>query len=133
MSEPEDTGLLTATARNALYHFRDLPRALALVWSATRGWTLAWLILLVTQGMLPVTTVYLARALVDRLSATLGDGVTWNSSRPLLTLAALLACSVLILECLRGITVWVRIAQAEHLKEHIAELIQRQCLAADLA
>lgn len=44
-----------------------LPRAIALVWQAARPWRLAWLVLLLLQGLLPVATVYLTRLVVDSL------------------------------------------------------------------
>ena len=50
-----------------------LPRALALVWSAARYWTVAWGVLLVVQGLLPVATVYLTRQVVDRLAQAVGS------------------------------------------------------------
>src|SRR5437879_5578531 len=103
----ESPSLLTATIRSAFARFRGLPRALILVWSAARGWTLAWLGLLATQGLLPVALVYLTRSLVDRLAAAIGVGATWDSLRPLLVLAALLAATILLIDLLRGITGWV--------------------------
>jgi ATP-binding cassette subfamily B protein len=116
--------------RAQLPHF---PRALALVWAAARGWTLAWLVLLVIQGTLPVVTVYLTRALVDRLATALGTGATWPSLRPLVVLAGLLALTLLVIDLLRGLSGWVRTAQAEYLNDAITALIHRQSLAADLA
>ena len=63
---------LITTIRCAVARFRGLPQALIMVWSAARGWTTAWLVLLATQGLLPIVTVYLTRALVDRLAAAIG-------------------------------------------------------------
>jgi ATP-binding cassette subfamily B protein len=125
--------LLKTTIRTAAARFRRLPPALLLVWSAARGWTLAWLGLLLTQGLLPVATVYLTRALVDALAAVIGAGGTWISLRPLVVLASLLAGTILLIDLLRGITNWVRTAQAELLTDHVTGLIHRQSLAADLA
>jgi ATP-binding cassette subfamily B protein len=124
---------LSATVQIAFARFRELPRALTLVWSAARAWTLAWLVLLVVQGLLPVVTVYLTRALVDRLASAVGAGATWSSLRPILIPAALAGATLLILELLEGIAGWVRTAQAEYLKDHVTELIQRTSLNADLA
>jgi ATP-binding cassette subfamily B protein len=53
--------------------FRQLPagrRALALVWGAARGWTMAWGILLVGQGLIPAGLTLLRRALVNRLATS---------------------------------------------------------------
>jgi ATP-binding cassette subfamily B protein len=124
---------LAATIRSAATRFRELPRALRLVWSAARGWTLAWLALLSAQGLLPVATVYQTRALVDRLAAAVGGGASWSTLRPIAISAALLAATLLAIDLLRGVTGWVRTVQADLLKEHVTDLIQRQSLAADLA
>jgi ATP-binding cassette subfamily B protein len=131
MAETPD--ILTATIRRALVRFRELPRALGLIWSAAQGWTLAWLVLLVAQGLLPVATVSLTRILVDRIARLLGAGAAWPTLRPLIVPAALLAGSLLLLDLLRGVTGWIRTAQAESLRDHVTGLIQRQSLAADLA
>ena len=89
--------------------------------------------LLLTQGLLPVAVVYLTRSMVDRLAAAIGAGATWDSLRPLAVLAALLAGTILLIDLLRGVTGWVRTAQAELLTDHVTNLIHRQSLAADLA
>ncbi|RPI08895.1 MAG: hypothetical protein EHM65_09745 [Acidobacteriales bacterium] len=46
-----------------------LPPALRLVWDAAGRWTLAWIALLVVQGLLPLATVWLTRSPVDGLVA----------------------------------------------------------------
>jgi ATP-binding cassette subfamily B protein len=124
---------LTPRLRKLLAQLPYLPRALALVWSAARGWTLAWVVLLVIQGLLPVATVYLSRTLVNRLAAAVGRGADWASVRPLAVPAALLGATLLLIDVLRGLTGWVRTAQAEFLNDHVTERIHRQSLAADLA
>ena len=60
-------GLLATKLRGAAGQARYLPRALRLVWAASRRWTLLWIGLLVAQGLLPVAVVYLTRELVDNL------------------------------------------------------------------
>jgi ATP-binding cassette subfamily B protein len=104
-----------------------------LLWSAAQGWALAWLILLIVQALLPVASVYLTRALVDRLVAAVGDGPTWSSLRPFVILAALLAGLVLLQDLLRGVTGWLRTAQAEWFTNYVNSLIHRQLLSADMA
>src|SRR3954471_13187318 len=99
----DSPSLLTTTIRSALARFRELPKALILVWVAARGWTLAWLLLLVVRGLLPVATGYLTRSLVDRLATAVGAGTNWSSLRPLVILATLLAGLAILLDVLRGI------------------------------
>ena len=67
-----------------------LPQILALIWSATRGWSVLWGVLLVVQGLLPVVTVHVIRMLVDQLVEAVGAGGSWQTVRPTLVLVALM-------------------------------------------
>jgi ATP-binding cassette subfamily B protein len=58
-----------------------LPSTLALVWRATRGWTAAWICLLLAQGVLPVAVVYLTRPLVDGIVAAANSHGEWTRVR----------------------------------------------------
>ena len=109
-----------------------LPQAFALVWAAARRWTVAWAIMLVLQGLLPVATVYLTRALVDSLVASVEAGGSWQELRPTLILVALMAAIMLLLELLRSVTSWVRTAQSELVQDHISHLIHHQAISLDL-
>lgn len=119
--------------RKALEHLPYLPRTLALVWRAARGWTTAWAVLLALQGLLPIATVYLTRSVVNRaviVFQTHGDS---SALRAALVPAALLAAVLLLAEILRSASTWIRTAQAELIQDHIGALIHRQSIAADLA
>lgn len=54
-----------------------LPRTIQLIWRAAHYWMLAWGVLLLGQGLLPVVSVYLTRAQIDALQAALQGGITW--------------------------------------------------------
>lgn len=110
-----------------------VPRALRLVWSSSRGWTLAWGILLVFQGLLPVAIVYLTRALVNSLMAAVASDGTWPTVRPTLVLALAMAGAMLLTEVLRGVTDWIRSTQAEFVRDHIVDLIHEKSTTVDLA
>src|SRR5215212_8942295 len=94
--------------KDAFAQLRYLPRAFALIWAAARHWTLAWASLLVFQGLLPVATVYLTRLLVDSLVAAMGARGSWESVRPTLILAGLMAVTMVLAEVLQGATQWIR-------------------------
>src|SRR5215204_610043 len=110
-----------------------LPRALALVWAAARRWTVAWVALLILQGVLPVANVYLVKLLVDRLTSAAGSVGSRQDARPLLMLAGLVAGTVLLAELLRSVASWVRTAQAELVRDHIGGIIHTQSVGVDLA
>src|SRR5687768_2951900 len=92
--------LLTARFQRALAQLPYLPQTLTLVWAAAGRWTLAWPVLLVVQGLLPVATVYLTRSVVDSLVAALGAGGSWESIRPILLLVALMGGIMLMIDLL---------------------------------
>ncbi len=110
-----------------------LPSALRIVWQAAPRYTILWAILLVMQGLLPVATVYLTRAVVDALAAAL----TTSANRALLVQAllgvALLALVMLVAELLQGVNRWVQTAQAEHVTDHVKRLIHNKAVALDLS
>ena len=110
-----------------------LPRTAALVWHATRGWTAAWVCLLVVQGVLPVAVVYLTRPLVDGVLAAASSHGEWTRVRHVLLLATAMATVVLLVEVLRSVTGWVRTAQSELLQDQITDLIHQKSVDADLA
>src|SRR5262245_36984655 len=106
-----------------------LPRAIRLVWGATRAWTAAWASLLLIQGLLPAATVYLTKPLVDSLVAAVksgGDSGSIDALRPVLWWGGLMAALMLLSEVLREGTAWIHRNQSELLQDHIAELIHCQ-------
>ena len=48
---------------------RYLPRTGKLIWEATRGWSVAWVAILVLLGLSPLATVTLTKRLVDSIVA----------------------------------------------------------------
>ena len=109
-----------------------LPRALKLAWAAARLWTALWAALLVLQGLLPVSSVYLTRPLVNRILAAIKAGGTWESIRPAVAIGVLIAAIALLSEILRSATVWVRTHQSELVQDYITALIQRKSAEIDL-
>ena len=123
--------ILSSKLRKALAQLPNLPRALALVWEVARPWTIAWVALLILQGLLPVATVYLTKLVVDSIVRSLRNG--GSNMRPVLVLLLLLGGVLLLMEIVRGGINWVRTVQAELLQDHITELIHEKSVTADLA
>ncbi len=119
--------------RQVIVQLSYLPRTLRLIWSAAPGWTLAWISLLIVQGLIPVVLVSLTRLLVDGVVAIRDTAGSLEKAGPVLFLAVLMATVVLLAEFLQGTSEWIRTAQSELIQEHISALIQRKSLAVDLA
>jgi len=119
--------------RKASAALPHLPRGLALIWTATRGWGIAWAVLLVAQGLLPVAAVMLTRLLVDRLAAAIGRRGDWPQMRAILFLAVAVAAAALLAEALRSASAWVRAVQSELVRDHVGALILEKSATVDLA
>jgi ATP-binding cassette, subfamily B, bacterial len=112
---------------------RHLLRALVMVWEAAHLWTVLWLVLLIVQGLLPVVTVYLTRALVNTLAAALLAEPSWDSFKSVLPFAVAMAVVLLLTELFGYAAGFVRSVQGEMVRDHISGLIHKQSVAADLA
>ena len=130
---PESLQILTAKLRKALAQLPNLPKALALVWQVARPWTIAWMILLVVQGILPAAVVYLTKLVVDGVVRTIKAGGSAADIRAVLILVAALAAVMLLMEVARSMINWIRTVQAELLQDHINGLIHGKSVTADLA
>jgi ATP-binding cassette subfamily B protein len=129
----ETVQVLYAKLRTLVAQLSYLPRTLTLVWRATARWTVAWIVLLVLQGLLPVAVVFLTRPLVDGILAAAGSHGDWTQVSRALLLAAGMGAVLLVTEVLRTLTGWVRTAQSELLQDYITDLIQQKSIEADLA
>jgi len=107
---PKTNSLIASKLEKVRTQLPYLPRALNLVWTAARGWTVAWITLLVIQGVLPVAIVTLTKVLVDSLVAAVDAGGAWDAVRGPLLLALIMAGLLLITELLRAPTRFVRTA-----------------------
>ncbi len=125
--------ILTEKMRKVLAQLPYLPRTLGLMWNVAKPWTIAWIILLVVEGVLPAASVYLTKLVVDGLVKALKNGGSWPDVRAVLVLVAVLAGFMLLLEVVHGAIGWIRTVQAELLKDHITGLIHAKSASMDLA
>src|SRR5262245_16857153 len=126
-------GYLSAKLRKAMAQLPNLPRALQLVWRAARPWTIAWITLLVVQGLLPAATVYLTKFVVDSVVFAVKAGALGADVRKVLILVGVFAGVMLLVEIARSTINWIRTVQAELLQDHINQLIHEKSANADLA
>lgn len=129
----EISDLLRARLRAVSAHRRHLLRTFDLIWHASRGWTLAWVGLLVIQGLLPAVVILLARQLVDRFTPALQAHGSWDSIEPVVFLAGAMAGVLVISEILHGLASWVRMTQAELVRDYLSALIHKKAVEVDLA
>ncbi len=108
-------------------------RVFGLIWTAARGWMVAWGILLAVQGLMPVALVYLTKPLVDGLQATVGRGTTWESVRPVLVVALGIGSILLLTELFKVCLEWIGTAQSELIQDHITDLVHAKSASVDLA
>jgi ATP-binding cassette subfamily B protein len=130
---PSSLNLIAAKLRRALSLLPYLPRTLGLVWNAAPGWTVAWVVLLAVQGLLPVATVTLTRSVVDSLVPIVRRGATWEAVWPTLLPLGLMAAVLLLGGALRSAAGWVRASLSELVQDHIRSLIHRKSVEVDLA
>ena len=108
---------------------RQLPagrRALSLVFGAARGWTVAWGLLLIGQGMIPAALALLLRTLINRLVAS----HSWAAvTLPALGIAGLWMVGQIFSSTLS----WVRAVPGELVQDEVHRLIHEQALHLDLA
>lgn len=124
---------VSAKLPKALAQLPNLPRAFGLVWRVAKPWTIAWVVLLVIQGLLPAATVYLTKLVVDSVVYAINTGALWPDVRKVLILVAALAGIMLVMEVARSAINWIRTIQAELLQDHIHALIHEKSVNADLA
>ncbi len=124
---------LTDKVHSALEQLFNLPRTFTLIWAATRGWTLASIILLIVQGLLPAIAVYLTRLLVDSLVAAIKAGASWENLQIVLVPAGLMAGVLLFTELIQGALNWIRTIQAELVQDYFSALIHEKAITLDLA
>ena len=110
-----------------------LPKAFALAWEASRLWMVAWALFLVIQGVLPTATVLLTKTLVDMLASTLTTTIGGKGFGLVSGIMGLLFFVLLLGQALRSATTWVRTAQAELMRDHIHDLLQKQAVRLDLS
>jgi ATP-binding cassette subfamily B protein len=110
-----------------------LGRGLRLIWRAAPRWTLAWAILLILQGVLPVAIVYLTRALVDSLVVVVENWPDQEALSRTLIFIALMAIVLVIREVLRSTSSQVRTAQSELVRDYISGLVHQKSMEIDLA
>jgi ATP-binding cassette subfamily B protein len=117
----------------ALHQFPHYLRALSLIWEAAHGLTIAWTVLLILQGLLPIASIYLTKLVVDSFVNVVKNGVSWATLQPLVIEVILFAAIFILTELFQSLLEWIRAAQSEYVQDYITGLIHEKSIEVDLA
>jgi ATP-binding cassette, subfamily B, bacterial len=101
------------------------------VWTASRYWAIAWMLLLLVQGLLPAVSISLTPQAINALVEVSGSGTSAANIQKVLTPVALMAAIMVSSELLNSVAEWVRMAQSELVHDYVNNLIQKQSVAVD--
>ena len=105
-------------------------RSFSLIWSSVPGYTAAWAILLIVQGLLPGATVYFSKLAIDSFVAS-KNSRSFVDLEHTVWLFALTGITLLAADSLRYVTDWVRSAQAEHFSDTLKSLVHSKAVEVD--
>src|SRR4028119_1367064 len=109
-----------------------LRRALDLVWQSAPGWTLASIVLLVLQGILPLVSLYLTKLMVDAVSTgltTSDKAAALGQVMMLVVLAGVVALAGNLCSSLVGL---VSVAQTQLVTDHVHSILHAKSVEVDL-
>ena len=119
--------------RSFVEQLHYVPRAFKLVWSAARKWTIAWLVLLIVQSILPVVSVILTRTFINGIVGAVKT--QWDAAQIQAVLVPFVLLVVLMLanRILNSVSAWVRTGQAELVRDYLSGIVQAQASRLDMA
>src|SRR5687768_1592869 len=124
---------ITLLTQNPTLKIAYLGRVYRLIWAAAGRWTLAWAILLVVQGLLPVGLVYLTKPLVDGVQAAVGDGVSWVALQPVIIVAVAIGGILLLTGLIKVAVEWISAAQSELVQDYLSDVLHAKSTSVDFA
>jgi len=119
------------TLNKVTNHVVQLGRAVRLVWMSAPGWTAAQIALVVSQGLVPLATLYIMKHLVDAVS--LGQSASGASLQPVLVWILLAFGMAVFSAVLRSLGEVVGKAQAIQVTDAVSDILHAQSVAVDLS
>ncbi len=104
-----------------------------LVWEASPGYMAGWIVLLLSQGILPVVVAYLTKFAIDGVIAAKNSGGDWPHVINALWLLGTLCVLTLLADLIQNAGTWLRTAQAESFADFMADKIHKKSTEIDLA
>jgi len=111
----------------------NLPRAVRLIWSAGRSWTIAQILLLMVRGAIPASLMYLTKVFVDAVVLAVNENGNFENIYRVIWIAVIFGSAILLSEILGSVIQMIYAAQGERLTDHIFGMIHEKSVMADLA
>ncbi|MBW4418207.1 MAG: ABC transporter ATP-binding protein/permease [Myxacorys californica WJT36-NPBG1] len=110
---------------------RFLP-ALRLVWKAAPSWTVARILLLIIQGILPLIGLYLTKLLIDAVTQSLAIADKSGVFQQTMVLLALLGASIVATTVCASLSDLVNHAQSEKVTNYMQSIVHAKSIEVDL-
>jgi ATP-binding cassette subfamily B protein len=124
---------LTAPLRENLRRVLQLGRAVALVWSASAGWTVANAALIALKAALPLVFLYVLKLLIDSLAQHYLGGTPTEAVEDRVVLLVGIAAGVALLQSLAvAAGRLITDTQAQVITDHVASLLHKKSIEVDL-
>lgn len=110
--------------------FKNLKRAIALVWQSTPRLTAITVVLLLVQGVLPLVSLYLMKLLIDAVTNRVGMGP--SAFDGVLLLVILAGVTALIGDLFRSVSGYTSEAQSQTVTDFIHDTLHAKSIELDL-
>jgi ATP-binding cassette subfamily B protein len=117
---------VTPDLRERLKGALRLRRPLKLVWESARTWSVAALLLMLLQALLPLASLYLVKLTVDAVAEGIGTPDKAAALRSVLLLVTLTGASAMLASACRAASGVVQEHQGQLVTDHVADIIHRQ-------
>ncbi len=109
-----------------------LDRALRLVWQAAPGWTLANILLVSLQGLLPLAGLYAMKGVVDAVSAGVAQSGSPSAAANVLLWVGVAALAAVLQALARSLSEYTGEAQSQVVTDAVSDILHEKSIAVDL-
>ncbi|MEL6911810.1 MAG: ABC transporter ATP-binding protein [Cyanobacteria bacterium J06643_13] len=106
--------------------------ALRLVWQSSPGWTIARMVLVVFQGILPLAMIYLAKLIIDTVTLNLRAAEPREVFAQVLPLIILAGVATILNSLSQSLTELVNTAHSQKVTDYMQGIIHAKSVEADL-
>ena len=116
-----------------MLRLRHVGPALRLVWNSARGWTIASVLLVVVQGLLPLAAIYLMKLVVDAVEVGLSSPEQDIAFGEVAVFVALMGAVALISAAANSLSNLVGEIQGQAVSDYIYDILHAKSVEVDLA